>query len=126
MRRALWSLLPLVLLLGSSSCATEFEAPPTGSIEQEVGGPSCTSTADCADGKRCTTEVGECRTPHYCGKGRHVCPDVCYGVCRVLDTCGPVTCAQGEVCCNDSCGICTLPDSSCIQIICEPEVILPG
>lgn len=35
------------------------------------------------------------------------------------EACGDVTCAEGEVCCNASCGICTPPDGACIQIACE-------
>ncbi len=33
-------------------------------------------------------------------------------------SCGPVTCAVGMVCCNESCGICTPPDGSCIDLAC--------
>jgi hypothetical protein len=32
--------------------------------------------------------------------------------------CGNGHCAVGEVCCNDSCGICTAPGEFCIQIAC--------
>ncbi|KAL7559207.1 hypothetical protein ACA910_014766 [Epithemia clementina (nom. ined.)] len=32
--------------------------------------------------------------------------------------CGPVICVDGDVCCNESCGICTKPDYSCTQIFC--------
>src|SRR5262245_50613762 len=34
--------------------------------------------------------------------------------------CGSATCAAGEVCCNESCGICTPPDGACIEIACDP------
>jgi hypothetical protein len=34
--------------------------------------------------------------------------------------CGPVTCPSGQVCCNESCGICTDPGEACILIACEP------
>jgi hypothetical protein len=33
-------------------------------------------------------------------------------------SCGPVTCEVGMVCCNESCGICTPPDGSCIELEC--------
>jgi hypothetical protein len=33
--------------------------------------------------------------------------------------CGPVTCDEGLVCCNESCGICTLPGAGCPAIECE-------
>lgn len=35
--------------------------------------------------------------------------------------CGSVTCGAGQVCCNASCGICTAPDMSCIQLACDSE-----
>jgi hypothetical protein len=34
--------------------------------------------------------------------------------------CGAVTCGDGEVCCNASCGICTKPGEGCIKKLCEP------
>jgi hypothetical protein len=33
--------------------------------------------------------------------------------------CGKNTCQAGYECCNASCGICTPPDSACIQIVCD-------
>ncbi|MGE0789911.1 MAG: Kazal-type serine protease inhibitor domain-containing protein [Sandaracinaceae bacterium] len=33
-------------------------------------------------------------------------------------TCGRVVCGEGMVCCNASCGICTLPDQGCTAIEC--------
>lgn len=39
--------------------------------------------------------------------------------------CGPNQCATGEVCCNESCGICTPPDGSCVDLFCpEPQLVL--
>lgn len=35
--------------------------------------------------------------------------------------CGPNVCAKGQVCCNESCGICTPPDGACIDLYCGPE-----
>lgn len=35
--------------------------------------------------------------------------------------CGPVTCEQGQVCCNASCGICTAPGGTCVEIACTTE-----
>jgi hypothetical protein len=37
------------------------------------------------------------------------------------EECGPVTCERGEVCCNESCGICTAPDGACDQQFCTGE-----
>ena len=33
--------------------------------------------------------------------------------------CGPNRCAVGELCCNQSCGICTPPGGACIELFCE-------
>jgi hypothetical protein len=33
--------------------------------------------------------------------------------------CGPVDCPSGQVCCNESCGICTPPGGVCTQQACE-------
>ena len=36
--------------------------------------------------------------------------------------CGPTTCARGQVCCNESCGICTPPGGFCTQQFCgDPD-----
>jgi hypothetical protein len=32
--------------------------------------------------------------------------------------CGPTVCPPGQVCCNESCGICTPPDGVCIALYC--------
>ena len=37
--------------------------------------------------------------------------------------CGTQTCTGGSVCCNASCGICTAPDTFCIQIACDPTTV---
>jgi hypothetical protein len=34
------------------------------------------------------------------------------------EPCGPKTCPAGEICCNESCGICTPPGGACIQLFC--------
>jgi predicted secreted protein len=34
--------------------------------------------------------------------------------------CGPTTCKAGDVCCNESCGICTPPGGFCIELFCAP------
>lgn len=45
--------------------------------------------------------------------------------CQAIKTvsggmCGTNKCAEGQVCCNSSCGICTDPDSPCIGMKCVP------
>jgi hypothetical protein len=39
---------------------------------------------------------------------------------RPLVKCGWNTCAVGDVCCNESCGICTKPGGFCTQQFCTP------
>ncbi|MDB4989358.1 MAG: hypothetical protein JWN04_4536 [Myxococcaceae bacterium] len=37
-------------------------------------------------------------------------------------SCGSITCGEGQICCNPSCGICTAPDVMCTQQFCDtPE-----
>ncbi|MFT3921666.1 MAG: hypothetical protein QM778_03950 [Myxococcales bacterium] len=39
--------------------------------------------------------------------------------------CGKATCAEGTVCCNASCGICTKPGQVCTQVACGDEPAKP-
>jgi hypothetical protein len=41
--------------------------------------------------------------------------------CVPGEPCGTATCTGGQLCCNESCGICTEPDGACTQQLCEPE-----
>ena len=41
------------------------------------------------------------------------------------EACGAVTCGDGLVCCNASCGICTPPDGSCIAVQCTDGGVEP-
>ncbi len=52
-------------------------APPTPTQSEK----SCTSTADCPSGQRCSTDDGDCRKPPGCGPN-DICPAVCTGVCK--------------------------------------------
>lgn len=49
------------------------------------------------------------------------CREICHGKDKTGPACGPNTCAAGDVCCNESCGICTPPDGMCTQQFCEPS-----
>lgn len=40
-------------------------------------------------------------------------------------SCGQNTCAAGQECCNQSCGICTDPGKGCIKLFC-PDGRMPG
>lgn len=37
---------------------------------------------------------------------------------QAAERCGPRTCAEGSLCCNDSCGLCAPPGGACIQPDC--------
>lgn len=41
------------------------------------------------------------------------------------EPCGSVTCGEGLVCCNASCGMCASPELSCIQITCGDDEPAP-
>jgi hypothetical protein len=77
------------------ACCGQCVASPTASCQKVL----------CADGFVPITDASGC--DHGC---RLVPPDG--------QPCGPNVCAAGEVCCNESCGICTPPDASCVQIAC--------
>jgi hypothetical protein len=38
----------------------------------------------------------------------------------VIGQCGPTVCGAGTVCCNSSCGVCTVPGGKCTEQICNP------
>ncbi|OAT06651.1 hypothetical protein BDBG_02827 [Blastomyces gilchristii SLH14081] len=40
--------------------------------------------------------------------------------------CGPKTCIKGEVCCNESCGICARPGQGCTKMFCPPTPVKCG
>lgn len=42
------------------------------------------------------------------------------------EPCGAIKCAANEVCCNQSCGICTPAGGVCTQQFCEPEPVTQG
>lgn len=63
---------------------------------------------------RCRAEGEHCNDQRGCCDGA-ACID---RVCVALERCGAVTCGVGEVCCNESCGICIPPDGGCTQEIC--------
>jgi hypothetical protein len=72
-------------------------------------GPSCTNPVQCfADPCSVSTDVAACVN------GQCVAQPAPTGV-----QCGTKTCANGDVCCNASCGICTPPGYSCIQLACN-------
>jgi hypothetical protein len=89
----------------------------------DSGGPkTCLSSTDCGAGQICTTEDGTCipwSPPCASPAG---CSAVCSGTCRPRDggpVCGHTTCGAGMHCCNQSCGICTLPGGLCTTQVCD-------
>ncbi len=49
------------------------------------------------------------------------CPDICHLECpHGVSPCGPTVCRRYEVCCNESCGICTRSGDTCSQDVCPP------
>ena len=65
-----------------------------------AAGAGCTVDARDRDGDEITIELPDSGPPGICG---------------------PNVCAPGEVCCNESCGICTKPNGLCTQQLCGPE-----
>ncbi len=122
MRGAIVSAL-VVAFVSLMGCAIDTSGPDPESLDEVSEGVTtgkwCTTTGDCNASSYCSTEAGDCFPPPNC-KG-DLCPLVCWGRCTKIETCGDVTCVPGEVCCNESCGICTPPGGVCIQTVCEPS-----
>lgn len=90
----------------------------------------CAATVDSSDREGSSSDEsalkGGCRW--WCPKcpPNKICPKIaCQLICNGKDksgpSCGPSTCAAGDVCCNESCGICTPPGGMCTQQFCEPS-----
>ena len=71
---------------------------------------------------RAARKVG-CRTVCSTCRPGTPCPHHCVIQCPANTVpCGPSVCRNGDVCCNESCGICTPPDGVCTQQACTPPV----
>ena len=94
--------------LSSNSCQTHCQKCPPNRICilscQLVGncGTRCNSLALCVEGYHWDETACACLPD---GGGQK---------------CGKSHCGAGQVCCNDSCGICTEPGGFCIQLFCSP------
>jgi hypothetical protein len=136
-------LLATVVLAG---CAAETSPEPIGGDRAGLQSP-CMSDDDCGGGSCDTSECLSCCAPGEpciavcCGtcEGPTPGPTRCMRVicaagyepitdrfgcdhgCRPVagTPCGPSRCGGGQVCCNESCGICTEPDGFCTQQICD-------
>jgi hypothetical protein len=108
---------------GGAAMGTGGSGGSGGSAGGGALGAPCASTQSCGKDLVCTTEDGDCKAPPGCGPNV-ACPAVCYGVCRSADAgpaCGPSQCSKGQVCCNESCGICTAPGGGCTKQLCPKD-----
>ncbi|MBK7861149.1 MAG: hypothetical protein IPJ65_21565 [Archangiaceae bacterium] len=119
---------------GCDTCACN-PAPPV-----QCGATTCPSGTECCNASCgvCVPPGGAC-TKEFCQSvdAGPMCPPVCDIFCpngnvkdgNGCDTCaclpstgptkcGPNTCAAGQECCNDSCGICVPPGGACTQQAC--------
>jgi hypothetical protein len=104
---------------GRDQCVAD-DKPPTKTCA-DVSCPDGTSCVESDKGPQCLTSNDNpcadvsCKDDEVCkvkdGKG------VCVANPSAV-TCGNKTCAVGQVCCNESCSICTAPDETCTQEAC--------
>ncbi len=116
---------------GAGECVDD----PRDDCDPEAGGADCSGVCECNVTALCeegtvwndSPDVCSC-VPAYNPCAAVLCPEgsLCVvdgdeGRCVPMtgESCGDSTCAEGMVCCNASCGICTPPGGVCIQIACE-------
>jgi hypothetical protein len=117
---------------GAGSCVDD----PTDDCDPEMGGADCGGRCVCLAIGLCVDGFAWDASPDVCGCVELGDPNPCAAVtclvgydCRLIDgepmcvpaeqqSCGPVTCDPGMVCCNASCGICTEPGGVCTQQAC--------
>jgi hypothetical protein len=107
----------------ATDCAPVKLMCPAGYKIKEL--PSCNLVCVPLQGSECH-EDADCG-PIYCVTSPCVQP-ICRGRLCVEPKskpsdgggprCGDGHCGHGEICCNDSCGICSPPDGVCIQTVC--------
>jgi hypothetical protein len=116
---------------GAGACVDD----PSDSCNPDAGGADCGGICRCMATGLCVEGQHWDSSPEVCGCVPHsnpcaavLCPTrtecvvkggnpVCVPIGGV--ECGDETCSPGLVCCNASCGICTPPGSSCIQVACD-------
>lgn len=88
------------------SCTNKKVCRPSSSSSRSSSS-LCMSSNQCPDGKRCSTERGDCRSA--CRNPGDICPTVCMGVCETRPTprCGNGLCEEGEAM---SCPRCDTPN----------------
>src|SRR5690606_2522326 len=116
---------------GSGECVDD----PSDSCDPERGGADCSGLCECNLIGICEKGLIWDDSPTVCGcveqydpciaatcpTGTECISDEGEGACVPIEgeACGDTTCGAGQVCCNESCGICTPPDGACIQLVCE-------
>ena len=90
---------------GAGMCVDD----PDDDCDPENGG------ADCGGICECNAAAISCPA----GYGLNEDPAVCECFPNEGEACGPTTCGDGFVCCNESCGICTEPGGFCTEQFCE-------
>ena len=96
----------------------------TGLMIAAVSAAACAFAEEEGDNELVTSELrGGCHwecprcAPHDTVCSMRPCQLICNGH---GPRCGNHFCPQGEVCCNESCGICTPPGGFCTMQYCEP------
>ncbi len=90
-------------------------------FDNYCGGCACNALASSEPDPKCDGTLVKCFA-EPCGGKAAACVN---GTCQVADAapageaCGSSVCPSGQVCCNASCGICTAPGDSCIQLFCN-------
>lgn len=114
----------------------QCEDDPNDSCDPEQGGYDCGGYCTCTALAKCLEGYVFDSSPQVCSCVEPTSPCAlidCHpgAICEVHEgepicvsngswQCGPNVCAKGDVCCNESCGICTPPDGVCTQQACSP------
>ncbi len=106
-------------LLLSAACQAVVDPDPR-QLGEDALKTACEGI-DCKEGTHCALVEVQCvQAP--CERVAECVPDELEAVPLPEgqgQACGKNTCAQGQVCCNASCGICTEPGGVCIQLACD-------
>jgi hypothetical protein len=112
---------------GLGTCADD----PSDSCDPDNGGADCGGRCECKAMAKCRAGQKWDASPEVCscvggddeGAGSGGSGEAGAGGkggSTGGEACGSMTCGDGEVCCNPSCGICTKPGEGCIKKLCEP------